>query len=426
MADRLSLPAVQLSTDQARRMALAAQGFTDRRPTGRIDRRHLRRVFDRINVVQIDSVNVLVRSQELPLFARLGPHPRGLIPDAVEDGELFEYWAHVAAIVPSSQRRLWQWRMDAPHQWKAIDRLQRNRPGFAEEVLARIRDEGPIVAADLQERVGPKGAWWDWDDGKIALEHLFQRGRLAARRRRRDFARVYDLPERVFPAEVLDAPTPNEPEARKELLLLAAGSMGVATLADLCDYHRQNVPRCKPLVAELVEEGLLLPATVEGWPQPAFVNPAAAVPRRVGARALLSPFDSLVWNRDRTLRLFDFHYRIEIYVPAPKRVFGYYVLPFMVDGHIVGRVDLKADRARGALLVQAAHHEPGSERHVPPARVSEELAEELASMAGWLGLDHIQIVGAGDLAPSLRRSIRTHGAASNRHGRTHPPASVDR
>ena len=199
-------------------MALAAQGFTDRRPTGRVDRRHLRKVFDRIGVIQIDSVNVLVRSQELPLFARLGPHPRTMLADALDDGELFEYWAHMAAIAPSSQHRLFRWRMDRAHQWDRVERLEHRRPGFLDEVLAQVRDLGPITAGDLGERVGKKGSWWDWDDGKIALEHLFSHGQVAARRRRNDFARLYDLPERVLPAAALAAPTPSEAEARKELL----------------------------------------------------------------------------------------------------------------------------------------------------------------------------------------------------------------
>src|SRR5215207_10516691 len=306
-----------LSAAQARRMALGAQGLAERRPTGRVDRRHLRTVFDRINVIQVDSVNVLVRSQELPLFARLGPHPRTMLADAIDDGELFEYWAHVAAIVPSSQHRLFRWKMASGHDWKAIDRMAAEKPGFVEEVKARIRDSGPITAADLEQRVGKKGSWWSWDDGKLVLEYLFHCGEVVGVRRRRDFARLYDLPERVLPAAALAAPTPSEDDARKELLTLAARSCGVATVDDLADYHRQGVTVAKRLVTELVEDGVLLPATVEGWTKPAYVHRDAKVPRAVHARALLSPFDSVVWNRDRNERLFDFSYRIEIYTPAP-------------------------------------------------------------------------------------------------------------
>lgn len=388
-----------LSLAEARRLALAAQGFTDRRPTGRVDRRHLRRVFDRVNVIQVDSVNVLVRSQELPLFARLGPHPRTMLADAIDDGELLEYWAHMAAIVPSEQHRLFRWRMAAGPVWSSVARIARERPGFVEEVRRRVRDEGPITAADLDQRVGKKGTWWSWDDGKIALEYLFAIGALAAVRRRRDFAREYDLPERVLPAAVLEAPTPPEPEARKELLALAARSVGVGTLDDLADYHRQKGQVCKPLVDELVDEGVLQPVTVEGWTKPAYVHRDASLPRTVTARALLSPFDSLVWYRPRNERLFDFHYRIEIYTPAPKRRYGYYVLPYLLGDRIVGRVDLKADRSASTLRVQGAYTEPG----VDPAAVTVPLVEELRLMADWLALETVATTTRGELAEALRR-----------------------
>jgi uncharacterized protein YcaQ len=394
----MAVERIELSAGQARRMAIAAQGLVDRRPTGRVDRRHLRKVFDRVNVIQVDSVNVLVRSQELPVFARLGAHPRTLITDGLADGELFEYWAHMAAIVPSSQHRLFRWRMTKDHGWSGVEALGNRRPDYTAEVLARIRDSGPITAADLEQRVGPKGSWWSWDDGKLALEHLFHHGDVTAIRRRSDFARLYDLPERVLPAAALDAPTPSEPEARKELLALAARSLGVATLEDLTDYHRQKNAPCKPLIAELVEDGVLRPAAVEGWTRPAFVHRDAVIPRIVRARALLSPFDSLIWRRERTERLFDFHYRIEIYVPAPKRVFGYYVLPFLLGDRLVGRVDLKADRAAGVLRVQGSYTEPG----VDGGEVAANLAEELRLMAAWLGLDVVAITDRGDLAPRLR------------------------
>ncbi len=390
---------VDLSAAEARRIALAAQGFTVPRPTGRVDRRHLRRVFDRINVIQVDSVNVLVRSQELPLFARLGPHPRTMLADAIDDGELWECWAHVASIVPSVQHRLFRWSMGRG-LYRSIVRIKADKPGLVDEVLARIRDNGPITAADLEQRVGKKGSWWDWDDGKLALEHLFRQGQLVAIRRRRDFAREYDLPERVLPLSVLDAPTPSEAEARKELLALAARSMGVATFSDLTDYHRQANAPCKPLVAELVDEGVLRPAAVEGWAKPAYLHRDAPVPRAVHARALLSPFDSLVWYRDRTERLFDFRYRIEIYTPAPKRVYGYYVLPYLLGDRLVGRVDLKADRAGGVLRVQGAYVEHG----VDEVAVAGPLLEELRLIAGWLELDAVAATDRGELAEALRRA----------------------
>jgi uncharacterized protein YcaQ len=395
-------PMTDLSNAQARRIALQAQGFGAKRPTGRVDRRHLRKVLDHIGLIQIDSVNVLVRSQELPLFARLGAHPRSLIWDASEAGELFEYWVHVASHAPVELHPLMRWRMAGKHAWNASDDLERRRPGYLDEVLDRIRTTGPVMSAELDQRVGKKGPWWDWDDGKVALEALFQRGEVAAVRRPNDFARLYDLAERVIPTEVLAVPTPPESDARKELLVLAARHHGVGTLEDLTDYHRQKNAPCKPLVRELVEEGRLLDASVEGWNRPALLHPDAVTPRRVEARALLTPFDPVVWNRDRAHRLFDFDYKIEIYVPKPKRRYGYYVLPFLLGDRLVGRVDLKADRARSVLLVPGVYAEPG----VDTGSTAEALGVELRSMATWLGLEAgIEVGDRGDLAIPLRRSL---------------------
>jgi uncharacterized protein YcaQ len=388
----------RLSLAQARRVALAAQGFNDPRPTGRVDRRHLRRVLDRIGLIQIDSVNVLVRSQELPLFARLGPHPRTLIDDATRAGDLFEYWVHEASHVPTAHHHLYRWAMDRPRRWGGFHRFKTERADFIEEVHDLVRDRGPLVASELSERTGPKGSWWDYDDAKVALEILFDHGRVAAVRRPNDFARVYDLAERVIPADALARPGLPEHDAKKELLVLAARYHGVGTAADLADYHR--IRHTRPLFAELVEEGRLVPVTVDGWRQPAYLHPDAAFPRRIAARALLSPFDPVVWYRDRAERLFDFEYRIEIYTPKPKRRYGYYVLPFLLGDRLVARVDLKADRAGGRLLVQAAWGEQG----VPELEVAGELAAELASMADWLGLERgVALAGAGDLSPWLRR-----------------------
>ncbi len=391
----------RLSLHQARRVALAAQGFCDQRPTGRVDRRHLRRVIDRMGVIQIDSVNVLVRSQELPLFARLGPHPRDLIPAATADGELFEYWVHEASHVPSAHHHLHRWQMARDHKWSRYWDLHQRRPGFVDDVLRRIEREGPLTAGDLRERVGKKGQWWDWDDGKVALEHLFWKGTISARRRASDFARVYDLTERLLPASVLTRPTPDEPAARRELLLLAARHHGVGTLEDLTDYHRQKNEPCRPLVRELVADGSLLEVQVEGWTKPAYLHPDARLPRRVDACALLSPFDPVCWHRDRNERLFGFHYRIEIYTPAPRRKFGYYVLPVLWGDRLAGRLDLKADRAadggEGVLLVPGAFTEPG----VDVAQLADALAPELASLATWLGLARVQVGERGDMACAL-------------------------
>jgi uncharacterized protein YcaQ len=389
----------RLSLSQARRIALAAQGFADPRPTGRVDRRHFRRALDRMGLIQIDSVNVLVRSQELPLFARLGPHPRTMIADATAAGELFEYWVHEASHVPTAHHHLHRWRMQRIHKWDRYWTMDKRRPGFLQEVLQRIETDGPVASGDLKERVGKKGSWWDWDDGKVALEHLFWSGLVTAVRRPNDFARVYDLTERVIPAHVLATPTPTESDARKDLLVLAARHHGVGTMTDLTDYHRQKNPPCKPLIDELVEDGRLLRVQVEGWAKPAYLHPDATLPRRLTATALLSPFDPVCWNRDRTERLFGFHYRIEIYTPEPKRVYGYYVLPILWGDSLVGRLDMKADRQNGTLLVKGSYAEPG----VPVDQMAPDVVRELTNMATWLGLERVAIADRGDLAGALRR-----------------------
>ncbi len=395
------MASADISAGEARRIALAAQGLADPRPKGRIDRRHLRKVLDQIGLIQIDSVNVLVRSQELPLFARLGPHPRSLIDDATKAGELFEYWVHEASHVPVEHYHLWRWKMAKDHKWGEVARLKERRPELLDEVLARIESSGPVASGEFNARVGPKGTWWDWDDAKIALEHLFWSGKVTARRRPNDFARLYELSERWIPADARDRPIITERDARKELVRLAAKHHGVATLSDITDYHRQRNTECKPLVAELVEEGELIPVTVQGWKVPAYLHRDARRPRRVSARALLSPFDSLVFNRDRTERIFGFHYRIEIYTPPPKRIYGYYVLPFLLGDELVGRIDLKSDRQNSTLLVQGSYSEPG----VPDDVIIPELAEELQLLAGWLGLNSIRVMPRGDLAASLAKAF---------------------
>lgn len=368
----------------------------------------MRRVFDRVGVIQIDSVNVLVRSQELPVFSRLGAHSRDLLPRMAADRELFEYWAHEASLVPVALHPHLRFAMHAARYdgaaYGGLVRLQRERPEFIELVYEEVVARGPLAASDLADRGRKSGPWWGWDHGKQALEFLFWCGRVTARRRT-SFERVYDLPERMLPAEVLAVPTPTEADARKALLVRAAGALGVGTAEDLADYFRQRMPPVRPLLAELVEDGALLPARVEGWKKPAYLHPDARVPRRVEARALLSPFDSLVWERGRTERIFGFRYRLEIYTPAPKRVYGYYVLPFLLGDALVARVDLKADRTAGALLVRGAFAEDGRD----PLEIAGPLAEELVLLAEWLGLEHVVVEPNGDLAPTLSRSLRASG-----------------
>lgn len=395
---------MRFSAAEARRVALAAQGFVDPVPAGRVDVRHLRRVLGRVGHLQVDSVNVVVRAHYLPAFSRLGPYPRALLDRmAYERGELFEYWSHEQSLLPVDAHPLLRWRMElaaAGQTWGGLARFAREHPAYVEAVHAEVSERGPLAASGLREPGRRTGPWWAWGEGKRALEWLHWTGRLAAVRRP-TFERVYDLPERILPPEVLARPAVPEPEARKALLVRAARSLGVATAADLADYHRQRLPAVRGLIAELVEEGALVPAEVEGWGAPALADPGARVPRRVVAAALVSPFDSLVWHRGRTERLFGFHLRLEIYTPAPRRRWGYYVLPFLLGDRLVGRVDLKADRRARVLLVRAAYAEAG----VAPSVVAPPLAGHLASMAEWLGLGHVEVDDRGGLAPALLRAV---------------------
>lgn len=355
-----------------------------------------------MGVVQIDSVNVLVRSQELPLFSRLGPHDRSAIPIATARGHLFEYWAHAAAHVPTAHHRLWRWKMESHHDgpWEVARDLRRRRRGYVEEVLARVAAEGPLAAGDLSERTGKKNPWWDWDDAKVALEYLFYCGRVTATRRSSDFARLYDLPERVIPAEHLAAPSPTREDAHRELVAMATVALGVGTVKDVADYFRLKQVEVKPRLAELVEDGQVIPVTVGDRGGTFYMAADAVVPRRIEARALVSMFDPIVWHRDRGRWLFDFDYTIEIYTPAHKRRYGYYVLPFLSGERLVARVDVKADRATGTLSANGAF----AESDVDEDRVAAEIADELRSMAAWLELDRVKVGARGDLAARLRRA----------------------
>jgi uncharacterized protein YcaQ len=399
--------APDISADAARRIALEAQGFAEPRPSGRVDRRHLRRLVDRIGLLQLDSVNVLVRAQELPILARLGPHPRALLKEQTErHRELFEYWGHAACLLPIRSQPLWRWRMermrDRERPW--VDRVERRRPGFVKAVLDEVRDRGPMTAGELRDGGKASGSWWGWADGKLVLEWLFAAGEITAAGRRATFEREYDLTERVVPAEILALPTPHPEDAQRDLVRMVTRALGVATLSDIATYLYLASAVTRLRVAELVECGELQPVRVEGWSQPAYLAAGARQPRRVDARALLAPFDPLVFDRARVERTFGMRYRIELYTPAPKRVYGYYVLPFLLGETLVGRVDLKADRARRTLLVQAAHAEPGVDRGEAAAG----LADELRVMAAWLELDDIEVVRRGDLASPLRESLTRH------------------
>ena len=375
-----------LSIADARRIALAAQDFDTARPKTKATQRHVDALISRLGVIQIDSVNVLVRSQELPLFSRLGNHNRNAIPKATEAQKLFEYWGHEAAHLPVDLHPLFRWKMEAARLGKAkhwgLTSFYEENKAFVKRTLKHVATNGPTTSRELSTRTEKKGTWWDWDEAKVALEYLFLTGQLMSRGRGTDFARIYDTPERVLPEDVLNAPTPSEHDARKQLLVRSAIAQGVATASDLADYYRQKPTTVKPLIVELVAEGELHEVAVEGWTEKAFVHRNAKLPKQLHATALLSPFYSLVWCRPRNERLFNFHYRIEIYTPKEKRKFGYYVLPFMMDSQMVGRVDLKADRANAQLLALSVHTEKGIKR----SEINDALSVELDAMAAWLGL----------------------------------------
>jgi uncharacterized protein len=399
---------VDISQRDARRIALAAQGFLDPRPAGNVDRRHFRRVLDRLATVQLDSVNVLTRSHEIVFFSRLGPYDREALSRWLwRSREVFEYWGHEASLHPMARHPLLRWRMAEDHAWGGVRRSAADNPELVAAALAEIGERGPVGMGDLAvHKAAPRRAdtgFWGWGDGKRVVEHLFWAGEVTAVRRN-GFTRHYLLPAQWIPPDVLDLPTPTREEAHRQLLLLAARAHGVGTARDLADYFRLNVPASGPVLDGLVADGLLLPARIEGRRQPAYLHPSARWPRRrVRARALLSPFDSLIWERQRTEQLWGFRYRIEIYVPAPKRVHGYYVLPFLLDEALVARVDLKADRQAGVLRVKAAWVE---ESAAEPDRVAAELAASLAEMAAWMGLGAGVVVDSrGDFAGPLAGAV---------------------
>jgi uncharacterized protein YcaQ len=408
---------VVLSALEARRIAVAAQGFGTRPARPSIT--HLRKLAARVHAFQIDSVNVLVRAHYVPAFARLGPYDVAALDTlAYRKHELFEYWGHAACLMPVSLFPLLRYRM---HQEDALEYVRSEPGSYLAKVYAEVEERGPLAAGELADPGQRSGNWWGWGRGKTALEYLFNSGLLSIAGRRR-FERLYDLTERVIPAPVLEIPSPGREESMKQLMCLAARACGVGGFRDISSYfnvdasydRRPSRPHGEPrpplieavakrLVAELVEEGRLLPAQVEGWSGPAYVPPGikAAPPGR--ARAVVTPFDSLVWERSRVKRLFGMSYSIEVYLPAPKRVYGYYVCPFLLGDTLVARCDLKADRERATLMVRSAFLEPGHDA----ARVGPELADELRSMQAWLGLDRIEVDERGDLAPGLRRCLRS-------------------
>jgi uncharacterized protein YcaQ len=416
---------ITLSLPQARRLAVASQGFGPRPAKPSVG--HVRKLAARLHAFQIDSVNVLARAHYVPAFARLGPYPMDALDSlAYRKRELFEFWGHAACLLPISLYPLLRCRM----RTEVAEEFMRSKRGASmAKVYAEVAERGPVAAAELSDPGKRSGNWWGWGDGKRTLEYLYNSG-LVAIAGRRGFERLYDIAERVIPRGALDAPAPPREEAMKQLICLGAKACGVGTFGDIVGYlqidgwrdrmgpgpwwerpqapdGRRDNQRAKPiakrLVSELVEEGRLLTALVDGWKEPAYIPPRVRVPRAIHARALVTPFDSLVWERSRIERLFGMKYTIELYTPAPKRVYGYYVFPFLLGDTLVARCDLKADRQRKVLMVQSAFLEPGQD----PRRVVPDLAAELREMQTWLELDAIEVAERGDLAAKLRRSVRS-------------------
>jgi len=397
-----------LSLKQARRIAIAAQGFDlaghgEGRGSVAAEKRHLRRMIERLGVVQIDSVNVVARAHTLPGFSRLGPYATADIDALAYSGRrrvLFEYWGHEASYLPVALQPLFRFRMARAAAgagiYTGLARFGRERRQLIDEVHREIERHGPMAASELSHDHKGEGGWWGWSEGKMAVEWLFWAGMVTTATRRGAFERIYDVTERVLPQAVLDVPTPSDADANRELVRLSSSALGIATERCLRYYYRLEVADTKVAVADLVESGDLIPVSIEGFRNPAYLAKDARMPRKVEARALLAPFDPLVWQRERTEGLFGARIRLEIYTPAEKRVHGYYVLPFLLGERIVARVDLKADRPAGVLRVHAAYTEPDA-----PPQTAAELLEELKLMQSWLNLERMEITPAGDLGPAL-------------------------
>jgi uncharacterized protein len=416
-----------LSLAEVRRLAVASQMFGAR--AARPGIAQLRDLAARVHAFQIDSVNVLARAHYVAPFARLGSYPVAALDElAYRTRELFEYWGHAACLMPVSLYPWLRYRMDKHGDWTR-QYMRSRRGAYMARAFAEVQERGPLGAAELSNPGKRSGNWWGWSSGKRALEHLYDAGLLAIAGRR-GFERLYDLAERVIPRAARDAPVPAREQAMKQLIVLAAKAQGVGTADDLASYfyvggsrdrrgpapwwarrdgaaRARAEPVAKRLVAELVEDGRLLPVRVEGWKEPAYLDREARVPKRVAARAFVTPFDSLVWHRPRLERLFGMKYTIEIYTPVAKRVYGYYVCPFLLGDMIVARADLKADRSRGVLLVHSVHLERGQQAR----RVLPEVAQELRELQAWLGLERIEVARPRELARLLNPGSRTGSRA---------------
>lgn len=399
-----------LSRAEARRIALSAQGFGDRRPA-RVDLGSLTRLLDKIALLQIDSVNVAVRAHYMPVFSRLGPYDIAVLHRAAgrPPRRVFEYWGHMASFIRVDLYPALRFRMREAHEhmWAGPLRIAQTRPEFVKQVLEDVRAHGPMTAREIEDDVSrDRVDWgWNWSDAKKALEYLFYTGEITSAGRSTAFERRYDLTERVIPAAIIAQPEIDKAEAHRRLVRAAATAHGVATAQCLRDYFRTSPEPTKVAIAELVESGELLPVTIDGWRRPAYLFHRARLPGAVQAAALLSPFDPLIFERTRTEQLFEFRYRVEIYVPAPKRTHGYYVFPFLYGDRLVARIDLKSDRAEGVLRVLGAF----AEDHATDDAVAA-LAGSLSEMATWQGMGAVHVAPRGDLAAALERSLAAEGA----------------
>jgi uncharacterized protein len=396
-----------LSIAEARRVALAAQGFNFPGRNTSVTWSHIKKTISQINLLQIDSVNVLVRSHYLPVFSRLGAYDHATLDARTFHNKkrtMFECWSHEASLVPLELHPFMRWRMERAKNHKgkygAMSRFARDEKDFLATLLKFIQRNGPTAVSDFPDSGKGEGGWWGWSRGKLAFETLFDQG-LITTSARPSFERIYDVPENVIPPEILNAPTPSETDTFRHLLDLSGRALGIGTEFDLRDYFRLPVAETKVALAELIENGTLIPVTVEDWKHQAYIHRDAKLPRKAGGTALVSPFDPLVWERARAERLFNFHYRIEIYTPAAKRKYGYYVLPFLMGDRFAARVCLKADRQAGVLRANASH----LELHAGAGETAEALSNELLLMSQWLGLDGVEVGAKGNLAKQLKAAL---------------------
>ncbi len=396
----LGVPARRMSADAARRLVLASSGLATGHPPTEPDARHFRRVMRQLELVQLDSVNVSARSHYWIFFARLGGYDRARLDEWLwRSGEHFEYWAHEASILPQSIYSLLAYRMRAAEPGGRVASLMNEHPGYVESVLEEVHRRGPLTVGSLSDPGERTGPWWGYGRGKIALEWHFRTGDVTVADRR-NFQRLYDITPRVVsPHHRID--DVDGDEAISALLERSVRALGVGTLADIADYFRIRMPDARRLFPRVLERGSVFEVEVDGWGAPAYRHVEARIPRSVEGTALLSPFDPLIWHRDRALRVFGLHYRIEIYVPEEQRIHGYYVLPFLMDGEIVARVDLKTDRKAEVLRVQAAHIEAGH----PRDQVARRLAAHLEATARWLECRAIEVTRQGDLSEDLAEHV---------------------